>query len=62
MTLAAEGPALFAPLVVGGPLERRLTGPASAQVHMKVARVLVYLSTDVSSKRIGENAAALRQS
>ncbi len=61
LTLPADGPASFVPLVVGGAPERRLTASVLAPIEMEVAGVLVRLPADVSSRRIGEIAAALRQ-
>jgi len=61
LTLPLEGAASFVPLVVGGKPERRLTAPVSGHIEMEVAGVLVRLPGDVSSRRIGEIAAVLRQ-
>lgn len=61
LTLPAHGSTSFVPLVVGGSPERRLTAPVSAHIELEVAGVLVRLPADVSSRRIGEIAAALRQ-
>ena len=61
LTLPVDGPVAFVPLVVGGAPERRLTAPVLAHIEMEVAGVLVRLPVDVSSRRIGEIAAVLRQ-
>lgn len=61
LTLPADGSASFVPLVVGGLPERRISAPVSAHIEMEVAGVLVRLPADVSSRRIGEIAAVLRQ-
>ncbi len=61
LTLPAHGSTSFVPLVVGGSPERRLTAPVPAHIELEVAGVLVRLPADVSSRRIGEIAAALRQ-
>jgi len=61
LALPADGSASFVPLVIGGPPDRRPTAPVSAHIEMEVAGVLVRLPADVSSARIGEIAAVLRQ-
>ena len=61
LTLPANGSASFIPLVVGDTQEGRLTASVSAHIEMEVAGVLVRLPADVSSRRIGEIAAVLRQ-
>jgi len=61
LTLPVDGSMSFVPLVVGGPPERRLTAPVSAHIEMEVAGVVVRMPVDVSSVRIGEIAAVLRQ-
>ncbi len=61
LTLPADGPASFVPLVVGGLPDRRLTAPVSAHIEMEVSGLVVRLPADVSSRRIGEIAAVLRQ-
>ena len=61
LALPADGTASFVPLVIGGGAERRLSGPGSGHIEMEVAGVVVRLPADVSSARIGEIAAVLRQ-
>ena len=61
LALPTDGTASFVPLVVGAPPERRLTAAVSAHIEMEVAGVVVRLPADVSSRRIGEIAAVLRQ-
>ncbi len=61
LTLPADATASFVPLVVGDTQERRLSAPVLGHIEMEVAGVVVRLPADVSSRRIGEIAAALRQ-
>jgi transposase len=61
LTHPADGSASFVPLVVGGAPERRPAAPVLAHIEVEVAGVLVRLPADVSSTRIGEVAAMLRQ-
>ena len=61
LTLPGDGSASFVPLVVGDAPARRPAAPTLASIEMEVAGVLVRLPADVSSRRIGEIAAVLRQ-
>lgn len=62
LTLVADGPAAFVPLVVAdAPAQRSAVG-ASMRVEVEVAGVIVRLPGDVSSARIGEIASVLRRS
>ena len=61
LVLPADGSALFVPLVVGDASERRTAAPIATHIEMEVAGVLVRMPFDVSSARIGEIAAVLRQ-